>query len=151
MCYTLYISTDSNKDLQSNNSALVQFKRIDASEEDVMTAMLNLENKWFVGSATNCSCTFRHLYSTGLGFGEPQDWYPEETDEVEATKKLYKVISDLLDDGSKVECLDVWTGAKPADISILEVQLDTVSEKEFRLFENHLLRFTQLKRQSANT
>ena len=48
-----------------------------------------------VGSKSGCSCTFRHLYSIELGFGEPVDWYPEEPDAIEATIQLASTIRRL--------------------------------------------------------
>ncbi len=141
MCYSLYLSTDCDRDMKVLNSNHVQFIKLETYVENENTHLLNLKNKWFVGSVTECSCTFRHLYSTELGFAEPQDWYPEEADEIEATRQFYKLILYLLEDEFSVECLDVWTGAKPNDISILEVDMDKVSEQEFRFFENYLFRF----------
>jgi hypothetical protein len=86
MCYAVYISTDSTEDLSKRNSELVRFEKVTDPNADPCTRLLDLPNQWYVGSKTGCSCTFRHLMSVKLGFGEPEDWYPEEQDDVDATK-----------------------------------------------------------------
>jgi hypothetical protein len=142
MCYFLYMSTSSSEDLTKHNSELVRFKRPEPADEK-WTALLRHEHKWFVGSKSECSCTFRHFSTTDLGFTEPQNWFPEEEDSVRATAELYRVIHGLLFAGEHVDCLDAWYDAKRDEIKDLVVTLSTVSEKGFLLFENHHLLFEQ--------
>ena len=80
MCYSIYLSTDSNRDLSTENSDLLRFKQ-ETIEEPIRSILQN-EHQWYVGSQSGCSCTFRHLYSTELGFAEPVDWYQEDDDEI---------------------------------------------------------------------
>jgi len=102
---------------------------------------LRHEHQWFVGSKSECSCTFRHFVTTESGFGEPQDWCPEDEDNVRATAELYRVIRCLISEGQQVDCLDAWHGAKRDEIKDMVATIRTVSEKEFLLFENHHLVF----------
>ncbi len=146
MCYAVYLSTNSCAELNCYNTDLVKFESINGSSEDTVTKLLEFTHKWYVGSKSGCSCTFRHLASIELGFGKPEDWYHEEQDELEATQQLYQVIAALLSSGHEVDCIDRWEGAKPENIGVLEVSLDEVSEETFRLFENY--RFTFRKRKS---
>lgn len=136
MCYSLYLSTDTSEDLTRYNSELINFKRLDAAAAEGLNHLRNRQ-RWYVGSKSECSCTFRHLLSVELGFGEPVDWNPEGEDEVRATGELYRVIARLVSEGHQVDCLDTWTGASQDDVKTRLVNLNAVSERTFRLFENY--------------
>ena len=74
MCYLIYVSTDSAENLSQHNSALIRFeKKLGNCAPEVMD-LLQYEYPWYVASKAGCSCTFRHLSSTELGFAEPVDW-----------------------------------------------------------------------------
>ena len=75
MCYGVYISTDSPENLAERNSALVRFEKVTDVDAAPCIGVLDFPNQWCVGSKSGCSCTFRHLYSIELGFGEPESWY----------------------------------------------------------------------------
>ena len=137
MCYTVYLSTNSPKDLTSQNTGLVTFEKYYDEENDPVTNLLGNSNKWFVGSKAGCSCTFRHLTSYDLGFGEPVDWYKEGQDEIFATLKLYDVIHSLVSAGHKVDLIDKWEGVSPESVQLLEVSLKEVPPEAFRLYESY--------------
>lgn len=136
MCYAVYHSTNSPKNLTKYNSDLLRFKRLE-SGEDRFVGLLQHQEKWFVGSKTGCSCTFRHLASTKLGFGEPVDWYPEDEDSIKATGELYQVIIRLTAHGHNLDLLDVWEEEGLEKINAKTVDLEKIPEKSFRLFENY--------------
>ncbi len=145
MCYSLFLSTDSREDLTCYNSDLVKFQHPNPDERKYLSILKHSE-KWCVGSKSGCSCTFRHLLSVELGFGEPIDWYAEEEDELRATAELYRVIAKLLSQGNQVDCLDIWMGTgandwdQAVDIKAIPekiVDLHDVSEQAFRFFENY--------------
>jgi len=144
MCYQLLLSTSCERDLTRLNSKLVVFSRqlpeIPASER------LNYRNRWYVGSKSGCSCTFRHLHSVELGFGAPVDWYPEEADEIAATGELVGIIRDLLAQGELVDCIDSWEDNDIDSVSqkVVSVDLAEISDDQFRLFENHHFVFVPL-------
>jgi hypothetical protein len=140
MCYEVYLSTDSQEDLTTRNSELVRFRRVADPSTDPGICLLDFPQYWYVGSKSECSCAFRHLHSTELGFGEPVEWYPEEQDELEATREIYATLSSLLSSGYHVDLLDRWYSAQPADITMLGVSLGDVPENAFWLFENHKFR-----------
>jgi hypothetical protein len=135
MCYALYLSTSSKENLSELNSDLVRFAQIGDDEERAMSLLHS--QKWYVGSKSGCSCHFRHLGSTELGFGEPVDWYPEEDDDILATAELYKVILRLVSEGNQVDCQDLWEGLERGEVKMVVVDLKTVPEGAFRFFENH--------------
>ena len=140
MCYSLYVSTDSSEDLSQRNSDLLRFERLVADSTAPYDALLDFPNKWYVGSESHCSCTFRHLHSVELGFGEPVDWYPEEQNEIEGTRWLYGVLAELVAAGCRVDLVDIWEGAAVDHVITLNVTLSAVSPVAFRLFENHKFR-----------
>ncbi|MBI5583345.1 MAG: hypothetical protein HY892_05950 [Deltaproteobacteria bacterium] len=139
MCYLVYLSTDSPKDLTERNSDLVRFEKVTEGHFDPGLALLAFPNQWYVGSKSGCSCTFRHLHpsSIALGFSEPEDWYPEGRDELDATRELYAALSEILSSGARLDLLDRWEGSQPEDITTLVVSFDQVSPGAFRLFESH--------------
>jgi hypothetical protein len=142
MCYGVYISTDSPENLTVRNSELLRFEKVVDPNSDPCIRLLDFPNRWYVGSKSVCSCTFRHLYSVELGFGEPEDWYPEKKDELDTTLEFYAVLTSLFTSGYQVDLLDRWEGSQPEDIKILDVSFDNVSEKVFRMFENYKFRLT---------
>jgi hypothetical protein len=85
--------------------------------------------------------------SIDLGFSEPVDWYKEGQDELDATRELYRVLSDLVRSGHELDLVDRWEGSKPEDIMTIDVALDDVSERAFRMFEDHKFRITKEKTQ----
>jgi hypothetical protein len=149
MCYGVYISTDSGEDLSLRNSELVRFARVDGPDVNPCVGVLEFANKWYVGSESECSCTFRHLESIELGFGEPEDWCKEEKAEIDATAELYRTLVLLLSAGHKVDIMDAWEGdqsrTQPEDVRVLHVSLDEVSEKAFRLLIGHRFLLTKAR------
>lgn len=135
MCYALYLSTTSKEDLSKFNSDKVRFEQ--AKPQDEGTESLLHPQKWYIGSKSGCSCTFRHLTSTELGFGEPVDWAPEEEDEIQATAELYRVIKRIIAEGYKVDLLDLWVGMERGEVTKMTVDFSSIPEEGFRLFENH--------------
>jgi|SRR5262245_54395680 len=140
MCYSLLLSTTSNRDLAAHNNELVRFSR-DLPTIDAVSDLKH-PHKWYVGSRSGCSCSFRHLYSVELGFGEPVRWYEEESDDIEATLQVIAIIRELVAGGESVDCIDAWP-TETASTNELIVPLATVSDREFRFFENYHFIFTE--------
>jgi len=137
MCYSVYLSTDFEGDLSQHNTELIRFDKAFNDAERQVIDLLQYHNVWYVGSRAGCSCTFRHLHSIELGFGEPVDWYAEDQDEIEATGIFYKVVSGLVGAGSQVDCIDIWAGGKRDQIKQLAVKVSSTTKEAFRFFENH--------------
>jgi hypothetical protein len=139
MCYSLYLSTSSPENLTRYNSELVRFEPLDKADSagvdgDSLRALRN-SHVWFVGSKAGCSCTFRHVVEDSVDFREPEDWCPEEEDEVKATIELYRAIASLRAAGHQVDCLDLWVDTPADQIREKPVNLAAVPEKAFRLLE----------------
>jgi len=135
VCYSIYLSTDSDQDLSSRNSDLVRFKKEPIPEP--YQSQLRYPNQWYVGSKSGCSCTFRHLYSVKLGFGEPVEWYEEDQHEIAATLTFIKVIRQILKQGFIADCVDSWEGTQPEEMIEISVNLEDIGDEQFRFFENH--------------
>jgi hypothetical protein len=141
MCYSVLISTDAERDLGVYNTALIRFEKDLAPEEEKVLGLMRHPHIWYVGSKSGCSCTFRHLHSIELGFGAPEDWYPEDSDEIEATKQFYDIVSTLVSEGSRVDCISIWSGTIEDGVQGLDVALSSIAREEFRFFENHHFNF----------
>lgn len=136
MCYELYLSTTSPEDLTRYNSELVHFERAENIEDKIAQVLLH-PVKWYIGSQSGCSCAFRHSAKGDAEFREPQDWYPENEENIEATAELYRVIASLMQEEHKVDCVDLWPEVEPVEVKTTVVNLGAVPENAFRLFENH--------------
>ena len=139
MCYVLLLGTTSSEDLALRNNALVQFRRdipLEGAAQIEATA-LRLPFHWYVGSQSICSCSFRHLDGI-VGFGEPEDWLPEEPEDIEATHHFIRIVRDLVARGHAVECIDAWEHNEqvPRTHRQLTVLLSSIKDSEFRFFEN---------------
>jgi hypothetical protein len=106
--------------------------------------LLLYKYNWYVASKAGCSCTFRHLSSLELGFGEPVDWYEENSEEIEATRNFYDVASSLIFSGNKLDCIEIWTGVRKDQIKHLTIDISSIGRDEFRFFENHHFVFQML-------
>ena len=137
MCYVVLLSTTSSVDLGAESTELVHYER--ELPEIVGADWLLYPNRWYLGSKAGCSCTFRHLLSTDLGFGAPVDWYPEEPDELAATLEVIRVIRRLVENGDRVDCVDSWGHPEMSSVPAASrtVDLDGITDEEFRFFENH--------------
>jgi hypothetical protein len=136
MCTMVYLSTDSNRDLsQDDRPPLLMFQK-DLVDPEHGISLLQHPHRWFVGAMGACSCYFRHLYSIELGFGPPEDWAPEDPENVEATRQFYDVVAALLAAGNRVDCVSQWVETPADAIDHLDVDLAVVSREAFRFFEN---------------
>lgn len=146
MCYMTIISTTSERDLKEFNSVGVIFtKDMPGLPEE---RILKHQNKWFIESIHGCSCGFRHLMSCNfpdLGFSEPEEWFPEEQEDIEATLKLVNAFKQIISDGSKLDCIDAWAGNENIAPNIsgqVEVNFRQLPDSEFRFIENYQHEFT---------
>jgi hypothetical protein len=144
VCYSVFLSTSSPEDLAPRSNDLARFEK--AGLADPVTSVLLHEHKWFVGSSSGCSCTFRHLMNSELGFHEPVDWFPESDDALKATARFMEVVREILSSGHPVDCVDAWSGAEPGDIRGKHVDLSAVSSEQFRFFENYHFVFAKRRR-----
>lgn len=145
MCYITLLSTTSERDLSQFNNRLIQFSRgLPGIPEE---KFLRFPVKWYLGSRNGCSCGFRHLCqgSEDLGFAEPVEWFPEEPEDIEATRLAAEIIRGLLNEGAQVDCVDGWSGepsTTPKPMREMTVNLSEVSNSCFRFFENTHMEFT---------
>ena len=101
-------------------------------------------NIWHVQSEAICSCSFRHAGDINMGFGEPEDWNPEDKLDINATLQFIAIVRELLAKGNKLDCFDAWQDdiikvSTPID---KELNLSIIKNAEFRFFENYHFIFT---------
>lgn len=144
MCYMVYISTNCPDDLSALSSHAVRFEQPKAENYTPCPAIFNSHKTlgcqtWYVGSATGCSCTFRQLCkeSIELGFDIPQEWYPEDSEEIQATLLLYEILCDIVQRGFSLSLLDCWSGDEHLDPNPLEVSCSAIAADQFRLYEGY--------------
>lgn len=137
MCYYVYLSTDDDMDLTAYNTAILNFDQNLDQGEKAPLDVLQFAHKWYVGSKTNCSCTFRQIYSTEQGFDVPQEWCYEEPDAIEATKQFYDVVAKLTERGKRVDCVSWWADTPADKLVNMNINLTTVSKETFLFLENH--------------
>jgi hypothetical protein len=137
MCYELILSTTSGDDLSQFNDEGLRFDR--SHPERLATDALSHPHKWYIGSRTGCSCSFRHQYEPEQGFGAPEEWFQENQADIEATLKLIRLVRSLIARGEHVDCVDLWAGSDPSPgaPSNMDVDLSRIRDEEFRFFENH--------------
>jgi len=136
MCYVLILSTTSTDDLSRFNNDGIHF---DGKIPDHLpVGQLRYSNRWYVGSRSGCSCSFRHLYGPEFGFGISEDWYPEEQSDIDATIEFVQLVRALILKGEHVDCIDAWDSQEALEpVASLAVNLSKVRDDEFRFFENH--------------
>jgi hypothetical protein len=141
MCYALLLSTTSSDDLSQFNSEVLRFENTIPDRLSVRDLLY--PNKWYVGSRTGCSCSFRHLAGPEFEFGVPEDWFPEEQSDIEATLQFIGVVRSLLSNGARVDCIDLWQGHDAEVIPWVSVNLELILDEEFRFYENHHFDFME--------
>jgi hypothetical protein len=141
MCYALLLSTTSTEDLARFNTGSLRFEA--AIPARLSSEKLLYPNKWYVGSRTGCSCSFRHLAGPEFDFGVPQDWFPEEQLDIEATLQFIGVVRSLLSNGARVDCIDLWEGQDAEVTPWVSVNLGLILDEEFRFYENHHFDFME--------
>ncbi len=142
MCYLVYLSTTSPEDLSARSSSLTYFEK--PRPDDPIAPALLFEHKWYLATAVpgSCSCHFRHTMNPELGFGEPVDWYPEDSEDLEATARFVSIVRELLGGGHQVDTIDAWWDADPGKLRRMDVDLGAVGDEQFRFFENYHFVFT---------
>lgn len=141
MGYMTIISTTSDLDSCAfNSSDLIFDTQMPGIPEE---QLLTYPRKWYVGSAHGCSCGFRQLLGDNfadLGFADPEEWFPENPEDVEATLKLVEVFERIALGGSKLQCIDAWCSddaSAPQLSGNLIVNLSELPRGAFRLIENY--------------
>lgn len=138
MCYLIYLSTTSQEDLSCLPSNLYHFRSITKEDDPAIINLLGHPVRWYLECQYGgCSCHFRHLDGRReTDFFPPEDWFPEDADDIEATKAVYDVLARLLAEGYRVDLLDIWADTPPEAITVLNVSLSAVDRDSFRFFEH---------------
>jgi len=139
-------STTSQIDLNKLCSDSVVFtKNVPQIEE---SQFLKYPSKWFLTTKDGgCSCGFRYVERWNielLGFSEPQDWSPEDQEDIFATHEIYKVITSVLETGESIDSVTAWVqdeGASHELFGDLEVNISEINIERFRLFDAYRFQY----------
>lgn len=119
MCMLIHLSTTSDLDLtQFDDPELpLRFERITELNELEGHLVSSYPHKWHLTRWGGCSCHFRtaaEVFDTRGTFlreelfQAPNDWCPEDPDDIDGTQRVYGVIRRLLESGADVDCVQVW-------------------------------------------
>jgi hypothetical protein len=138
MCYLIYLSTTSPEDLSRLPSKLYHFRPIAKEDDPAIVNLLDNPAQWYLECQYGgCSCHFRHLDGgRETDFFPPADWFPEDAEDIEATRAVYDLLARLLAEGHGVDLVDIWNGTPPEVITVLDVSLSEVGRDSFRFFEH---------------
>ncbi|WP_460597988.1 hypothetical protein [Geomonas sp. Red276] len=135
------LSTTSKADLTASGKYVVFSKEI----PDIAEAQfLKYPHKWFLTTHEGtCSCGFRHVERWNidlLGFCEPEEWSPEDEDDILATHDFVDVITSLLKDGDSVDTVTAWLQDEEMShdlVGDMEVKLSEVGMERFRFYDGY--------------
>ena len=165
MCYSVYFSTSSSEDFSllgsdpyyvlrmPDRADLVKYAsdpNYAPSEAQILESeildLLAHDHRWYLGSKYGgCSCHFRFAFELNddvkdedlLGlFRPPEDWSPEDQDNIESTHHFYDLMKRLRAEGSQVDVLCHWSDPDVEDIETMTIDLDKVPRDHFRFFES---------------
>ncbi|MNG06522.1 hypothetical protein D3C84_897700 [compost metagenome] len=80
-----------------------------------------------------------------MGFAEPVEWWPEEPEDIEATKQVVNSFHALLGEGAKLDCVDAWSSDEKADPQLAgeeNINFSVTPVSSFRFFEGHRFEFS---------
>ncbi len=72
-----------------------------------------------------------------MDFCPPEDWDPEEEDNVLSTGAIYDAFLLLVTEGHKVDIVDTWANDPMDGIKTIVVSLSEVGRDGFRFFEGY--------------
>lgn len=135
MCYITVLSTTSDEDLSALNNPAFSLTRVESSEE--LTNWLEYPHKWdLTGRYGGCACHFRNwMRENPPEFAPPEDWFPEDQEDIKATQAFYALISRLVSEGHKVDSITAWQG--DAEPRPFEVSISAVPPEPFRLLDGY--------------
>ena len=139
MCNTLTISTDYPKDLAKFDDKHLFFEKTDKS---LLDNILHYSHKYEIATLEKgcCSCHLRVFdedLAKEIGFCELQDWLDEKEDEeILATRRLFEIIKEIVNQGFKVDSFMSWNDDIPEKINAIQVLVNELPKEHFALFEN---------------
>ena len=139
MCYVIYLSTTSEEALDDLPRDLCRFAPVTDADDMELVELLAHPQRWYLESRYGgCSCHFRHLGGeSDMCFDPPEEWCPEDDDDVESTAAVYDFLARIVESGHKLDIISAWNGTSPQEIKDLPVSLHAVPRDSFRFFENY--------------
>lgn len=136
MCHITFVSTTSEADFRGVDEPHFHLYPVEADEQEEAATRLSYPHRWYLeGRYGGCSCHFRNwVRQNPPEFWEPQDWFEEDPEDVEATRAFYDLIARLVGEGEKVDIVTVWEGEDV--LHDRELSLSEVSREAFRFMDS---------------
>ncbi|WP_250679611.1 hypothetical protein [Geomonas sp. Red32] len=136
------ISTTSQSDLAERNTTSVTFSQ--EIPDVIESRFLRYPNKWFLTTpGGSCSCGFRYVERWNvdlLGFSQPQEWSPEDEDDISATRAAFEVITSIIRDGDAVDSVTAWMQDEEMShelVGDIAFDLSEIGIDRFRFFDGY--------------
>jgi hypothetical protein len=148
MCNVVFLSTTSAEDLSREGDGLFHIRPIPDQEPEEIVNLLRHPHRWYLECRYGgCSCHFRYTQivepkgrshvAVDPAFGEPEDWSPEDDDDIESTAAFYDLLSKLVARGESVDLVAAWEGTEASDLRSIDVSLSAVPRPAFRFFDGY--------------
>jgi|SRR5579862_5611277 len=139
MCHVIFMSTTSTQDFSGVDGEHFLLERLAEVETEPAARVLGYPNRWFLaGRYGGCSCHFRHfLRENPPEFWEPQEWFEEDAEDVDATRAFYDLMVGLVNSGHDLDLGIAWEGEVAS--RTMEVSLREVSREAFRFLDGSRL------------
>ena len=134
------MSTTSEANLEASDGVHYLLHAVTDEEREAAVEHLAYRSRWFVACRFGgCSCHFRSFVEGNpREFWEPQDWFEEDPEDVEATRAFYDLVSSLVGHGHQVDIVTVWSGdavRHQFDVSLSEVSREAFGFMDGTRFE----------------
>lgn len=148
VCNVIFLSTTSDEDLSLTGGGLFRLYRVALDERETAVRTLKHPHRWYLECRYGgCSCHFRHSdniqfegsspVAVDPTFGPPEEWCPEDDDDLESTAAFYDLLLRLIGVGHQVDVVDVWNGDDSGAVRTMSVSLSSVPREHFRFFESY--------------
>jgi hypothetical protein len=137
VCHTTFLSTTCAPDFRGINDKHFHLFPLTEVDDQVPARCLQFPYRWSLECRYGgCSCHFRNwVKENPPEFWEPQDWFEEDPEDIEATQAFYDFMESLVGRGERLDIVTVWSGDDL--FGELEVSLSVVSRAAFRFMDGY--------------
>ena len=145
MCYEIYLSTTSPRDLGTAGDGVICLERWEEADPDQAVSLLQYPHRWYLSIRPGeCSCPFRHWQEIdGELYPAMESESPDEfAEELAATARAFDLFADIVSAGERLDLVDIWKDTALEEMRSKALSIQAVSRENFRFLENFRLEFT---------